>query len=373
MTKISIQLDGPQHIHGPLFLSDDGVAGKVRVSDTIGDQFDSVQVILEGAIHNSLCTLARPSAPTSRMEMAQKRESHQWDQHERVFPFHFAIPSHILIPKSGGGSSTDMVHPIPPSVYVNVGSVIPSSGQQRSLRGDCRITYTLRAYVIRNGGAIAGTLQHITLFPTLEPQPPSCTTDFPGDYVLSKSAMLRSTMLFRRLGDLFIETKEPSPLEFSRKKQEASTAIHLTLRFRESRESSKCETPPTPDYGVISLKLKQMTFVSVAPQRRLPATNDALKSPFLAKDSRIISEQSRKLKFPPWVRSRSKQNRGKHQGLFPETKRDIDEFIFSHVKSNESGRQKQLWFSVTPKTTAQLPRLVQLWYRGGTVFAWLLT
>ncbi|KKZ65805.1 hypothetical protein EMCG_01190 [[Emmonsia] crescens] len=320
--NISIQLDSSWNPQGLLFLNDNGVAGTVVISNCDNAQFDSVRVILEGAINNSLGTASWPAAQASRMEMKQKlihmqtslqRRNQQPDDQGTVrLPFHFTTPSHILIPKSGGASSTDMVHPLPPSLCVNVGSIIPSSTQQNSLRGDCRITYTLQAYIMRNGRPTTGTFRHITLFPTQEPQPPSCTADFPGDYTLSRSAVLRTAMLFRRLGRLSLETMEPAPLEMSRKKSGASTAIHLALRFRESREArSKCEsTPPTPDFGVVSLKLKQMTFISVAPQRRLPATHDVLTSPFMAKDTKIINEQSRKMKFSPWVRSRRKEEHG---------------------------------------------------------------
>ncbi|KAK2800029.1 hypothetical protein FQN50_008268 [Emmonsiellopsis sp. PD_5] len=193
-------------------------------------------------------------------------------------------------------------------MHVSVDSVMPSSGQQRAFRGGCKVSYTLRAYIILNGRPVGGTSRSIVLFPTLEPQPPSCTADFPGEYVLSASSMLRSTVLYRRVGYLVMEARDPRELEFCRKNQEASTAIHLVFMFRESREGSSSEPPPTPEFGVMGLKLKQMTFISVEPQRKLPATHDALASPFMARDSRIINSQSRKLKFSPWVRSRCKGN-----------------------------------------------------------------
>ncbi|KAL2360550.1 hypothetical protein RJZ56_006573 [Blastomyces dermatitidis] len=326
--NISIQLDSSRNLHGPLlFLNDNGVAGKVVVYSCDSAQFDSVRIILEGTIRSSLISAAIwSSAQGSRMEMKQKlihmqtslqKRNHQPDDQGTVrFPFHFTIPSHILIPKSGGASSTDMVHPLPPSLLVDVDSrslTTPSiSTAQSSQRADCRIAYTLHAYLMRNGSTTTGTFRHVMLFPTQEPQPPSCTSDFPGDYALSRSAVLRTAMLFRRLGQLSVETMEPAPLEMSRKKNGASTAIHLVLRFRESRERSKCESmsPPTPDFGAVSLKLKQMTFISVEPQRRLPATRDLLTSPLMAKDTEIIYEQLRKLKFSPWVRSRWKEEDG---------------------------------------------------------------
>ncbi|OJD17772.1 hypothetical protein AJ78_02181 [Emergomyces pasteurianus Ep9510] len=243
----------------------------------------------------------------------QRRNGQPDDQGTVRFPFHFTIPSHILIPKSGGGaSSTDMVHPLPPSLCVNGGSILPSPTEQNSLRGGCRIAYTLHAYIMRDGRPTAGTFRHVMLFPTQEPQPPLCTADFPGDYTLSRSAVLRTGMVFRRLGRLSVETVEPAPLEMSRKSSGTSTAIHLTLKFRESRKvRSKCESmPPTLDFGVISLKLKQMTFISVAPQRRLPATHDVLMSSVMVKDTKIINEQSRKMRFSPWVRSGWREKHG---------------------------------------------------------------
>ncbi|KLJ10671.1 hypothetical protein EMPG_13945 [Blastomyces silverae] len=324
--NISIQLDSSRNPHGPLFLNDNGVAGKVVVYSSDSAQFDSVRIILEGTIRNSLGVATWSSTQGSRMEMKQKlihmqtslqKRNHQPDDQGTVrFPFHFTIPSHILIPKSGGASSTDMVHPLPPSLFVDVDSSIttPSiSTAQNSPRADCRIAYTLHAYLMCNGSTTTGTFRHVMLFPTQEPQPPSCTSDFPGDYALSRSAVLRTTMFFRRLGRLSVETMEPAPLDMSGKKNGASTAIHLVLRFRESRQGGgKCEStpPPTPDFGVVSLKLKQMTFISVEPQRRLPATCDLLTSPSMAKDTKVIHEQVRKLKFSPWVRSRWKAEHG---------------------------------------------------------------
>ncbi|OAX80963.1 hypothetical protein ACJ72_04701 [Emergomyces africanus] len=259
------------------------------------------------------------------MQTSLQRRNRQPDDQGTVrFPFHFTIPSHILIPKSGGTSSTDMVHALPPSLCVNAGNILPSSTEQNSVRGDCRITYTLQAYIMRDGRPTTGTFRHIMLFPTQEPQPPLCTADFPGDYALSRSVVLRTGMLFRRLGRLSVETEEPAPLEISKKSGGASTAIPLVLRFRESREQrSKCESmPPIPDFGGISFKLKQMTFISVAPQRRMPATQDLLTSSFTAKDTKIVNEQSRKMKFSPWVRSRWKEKHGEH-GESPDQEKQI--------------------------------------------------
>ncbi|KAK2787994.1 hypothetical protein FQN52_007000 [Onygenales sp. PD_12] len=116
-----------------------------------------------------------------------------------------------------------------------------------------------------------------------------------------------------------MEAREPRELEFCRRNQEASTAIHLKFMFHESREGSSSEPPPTPDFGVMGLKLKQMTFISVEPQRKLPATHDALVSPFIARDSKIINSQSRKLKFSPWERSRYKGNVKEASGRVWET------------------------------------------------------
>ncbi|QSS59789.1 hypothetical protein I7I51_04585 [Histoplasma capsulatum] len=198
-----------------------------------------------------------------------------------------------------------MVHPLPPSLCIDAGSVAPLSIERNNFRGDCRITYTLHAYLMCDGRPTTATFRHVMLFPTQEPQPPSCTSDFPGDYILSRSAVLRTGMLFRRRGLLSVETREPAPLEMSRGKSGASTTVNLTLRFRESREiRSACGSmpPATPAFGVVSLKLKQTTFISVEPQRRLPATRDLLTSTVMVKDTKIIHEQSRKMKFSPWMK-----------------------------------------------------------------------
>ncbi|QSS50150.1 hypothetical protein I7I53_10733 [Histoplasma capsulatum var. duboisii H88] len=245
------------------------------------------------------------------MQTSLQRRNHQPDDQGTVrFPFQFTIPSHILIPKGGGASAIEMVHPLPPSLCIDAGSVVPPSIERNNFRGDCRITYTLHAYLMCDGRPTTGTFRHVMLFPTQEPQPPSCTSDFPGDYILSRSAVLRTGMLFRRRGLLSVETREPAPLEMSRGKSGASTTVNLTLRFRESREiRSACGSmpPATPAFGVVSLKLKQTTFISVEPQRRLPATRDLLTSTVMVKDTNIINEQSRKMKFSPWVRSRWKE------------------------------------------------------------------
>ncbi|EER41907.1 conserved hypothetical protein [Histoplasma capsulatum H143] len=268
---------------------------------------NSVSIQLDSTIRNSLGPSARTYAQASRMEMKQKRRNHQPDDQGTVrFPFQFTIPSHILIPKGGGASAIEMVHPLPPSLCIDAGSVVPPSIERNNFRGDCKITYTLHAYLMCDGRPTTGTFRHVMLFPTQEPQPPSCTSDFPGDYILSRSAVLRTGMLFRRRGLLSVETREPAPLEMSRGKSGASTTVNLTLRFRESREiRSACGSmpPATPAFGVVSLKLKQTTFISVEPQRRLPATRDLLTSTVMVKDTNIINEQSRKMKFSPWLKN----------------------------------------------------------------------
>ncbi|EGC43991.1 conserved hypothetical protein [Histoplasma capsulatum var. duboisii H88] len=305
--SVSIQLDMSRNSHGPIFLNDSCVAGTVVVDSCNSAQFDSVRVILEGLLYVLACLL-QPSLGALGFSPAASDLGD--DQGTVRFPFQFTIPSHILIPKGGGASAIEMVHPLPPSLCIDAGSVVPPSIERNNFRGDCRITYTLHAYLMCDGRPTTGTFRHVMLFPTQEPQPPSCTSDFPGDYILSRSAVLRTGMLFRRRGLLSVETREPAPLEMSRGKSGASTTVNLTLRFRESREiRSACGSmpPATPAFGVVSLKLKQTTFISVEPQRRLPATRDLLTSTVMVKDTNIINEQSRKMKFSPWVRSRWKE------------------------------------------------------------------
>ncbi|KAG5291355.1 hypothetical protein I7I50_08140 [Histoplasma capsulatum G186AR] len=70
--SVSIQLDMSRNSHGPIFLNDSCVAGTVVIDNCNSAQFDSVRVILEGTIRNSLGPSARTYAQASRMEMKQK-------------------------------------------------------------------------------------------------------------------------------------------------------------------------------------------------------------------------------------------------------------------------------------------------------------
>lgn len=220
------------------------------------------------------------------------------------FPFHFDIPRQIVTP-NGLKPGRDLIQYLPSSLRVSFDDY-RFNPHQHGCRGKSNVSYRLRAQVVKAGNVVAETTRAISLYPTLQQEPPVCTSDFPGEYVLSASKMLRTFLIFRRLGELCIETSEPAPFEFHSMKDDASTAVNIRLRYRPIHGSVNGFEPLKPAYATVNSKLQATTFVSVVPRQRLPTCEEAKKSPFITRHSSYHMRHKRKLRFSPWKQATSK-------------------------------------------------------------------
>ncbi|KAL2008196.1 hypothetical protein VTN00DRAFT_8178 [Thermoascus crustaceus] len=316
----SMQHPRPRGDGFPLFLGDDGVDGTVVVSGPdlgAAGGPDSLKITLEGDLLNviSLMDVDWPSSELYRMQMGQKllhltdnrvlQDSNGADNAAASFPFHFDIPRQILTP-NGLKPGTDLVQSLPSSVHVSFDNC-NYNPHHHGCRGKSNVNYRLRAQVVKAGNIIAEAARPISLYPTLQKEPPVCTSDFPGEYALSASKTIRTFLTFRRMGVLCIETSEPSPFEFHSMKDDASTTINIRLRYRPIHGHVDGIESLKPVYATVNSKLQSTTFVSVVPRQRLPTCEEADKSPFVTKHCSTHMRHKRKLRFAPWRQAVSKE------------------------------------------------------------------
>ncbi|GAD98902.1 conserved hypothetical protein [Paecilomyces variotii No. 5] len=302
---------------GPIFLSDDGVSGTVVVTgldDSTVEEFDSVKITLFGNMLNvlSVMDIDWPMTELYRMRMGQDLvrltdcrgvQDAYGTEGTRLFPFCFKVPRQVLTP-NGLKEGRELAQCLPSSMNVAFENRSPNS-QVHGCRGKSKINYGIRAQLVRNGSVTVEMERPILLFPTLDQEPPVCTSDFPDEYVLSEKKTLRTLFPFRRLGDLLVETSEATPFEFSCQKQSASASVKIKLRY--SRACQSCG-PPEPFYGTVVSKLRSTTFVSIMPQQRMPTRKEAQRSPWMTKHSTYHMNHKRKLRFSPWKQVKSNGN-----------------------------------------------------------------
>ncbi|KAJ9373529.1 hypothetical protein DTO282E5_1684 [Paecilomyces variotii] len=310
-----------QHHHSkdksPIFLSDDGVSGTVVVTgldENITEEFDSVKITLFGNVLNvlSVMDIDWPMTELYRMRMGQDLvrltdcrgvQEAYGTEGTRLFPFCFKVPRQVLTP-NGLKEGTDLVQCLPSSMNVAFENRSPNS-HVHGCRGKSKISYGIRAQLVRNGTVTVEMERPISLFPTLDQEPPVCTSDFPGEYILSEKKTLRALWPFRRVGELHVETSEATPFEFSSEKQSASASVKIKLRY--TRACHSCG-PPEPFYGTVISRLRSTTFVSIMPQQRMPTRKEAQRSPWMTKHSTYHMNHKRKLRFSPWKPAKSNGN-----------------------------------------------------------------
>lgn len=225
----------------------------------------------------------------------------------RLFPFFFKVPQQILTP-NGLKEGTDLVQYLPSSINVAFDNR-SQNPRVHGCRGKTNINYGIRVQLIRNGIVAVEVQRPITLFPTLDQEPPVCTSDFPGEYKLFERKTLRTLFPFRRVGELLVQTSEATPFEFSCEKQNASASVKIKLRYSRPDHNT---APPEPFYGTVVSKLRSSTFVSVMPQQRMPTRKEAHKSPFMTQHTTYHMNHKRKLRFSQWkpVKSNGKTSQG---------------------------------------------------------------
>jgi hypothetical protein len=184
---------------------------------------------------------------------------------------------------------------MPPSLHVHFSQV-----GHHYPKGTCSIDYRIRAQFLIEGNCLAEESRPFRLLTSSERQPPLCTEDYPGEYKLSSYKTLRSPF-YQPAGRLLVNSLEPPPLALFPGKKGATTSVRLHFKYRSPKDDCSMRLSPPRFYGIARSYLQATTFISTEPQRRSPATCDALTSPFTIKAHRAYASQIRKLCFGVWA------------------------------------------------------------------------
>lgn len=178
-----------------------------------------------------------------------------------------AVPFHFIIAKSISGSAAGpplLCLRLPPSIELGKVIVDESSGKRFAQPS---ISYHLRAAVKLAGQGqdpehTAEISIPIVIMPHNEELPPTDPKDFPAEFKLRESKMIRWSSFGRNVGTMAVSMKEPRALIYNLSSTEASTVGFLSL---EVESKSTCNMYPglqAMSFTVLSL-LRVKTFYSI--------------------------------------------------------------------------------------------------------------
>ena len=189
--------------------------------------------------------------------------------------FRLAVSFHFIIAKTISGSTAGpplQCLRLPPSIELGNVYVDDSSGKRFAQPS---ISYHLRAVVKfaeqgQDPAHTAETSIPIVIMPHTEELPPTDTKDFPAEFKLQESRIIRWSSLSRSLGTMTISMQEPRALTYDLSSTGASTEGFLNL---EVEAKSTCNMHPSlrvMSFTVLSL-LRVKTFYSIKAFPRVPS------------------------------------------------------------------------------------------------------
>lgn len=187
----------------------------------------------------------------------------------------------LALPKSASELSQDFDYPVP---NVSTWSHIPSSLSVRSALGsdpynssvqcvDAKTSYFVQAHIFRHGKSIGSTSQEIRMYTGLEPQPPTCLSDFSSEYLCSQKKTLRKNLL-TQVGSVSCAVAEPHPFTFSQGAAFAITKLPISFLLH-----TPCTATTTPLNASITWRLRTSTFLSTVPMTSVPTVALAARKP----------------------------------------------------------------------------------------------
>ncbi|KIW60046.1 hypothetical protein PV05_00296 [Exophiala xenobiotica] len=114
------------------------------------------------------------------------------------------------------------------------------------------------------------------IIPTLEPRPPTCIADFPGEYALAKSRRRILPLLAKYYTtDLLLKASEPAPLVLSHITDPVSfsTTLHLTQTTYARKGRGEAKPRDAVNCRCICALISS-TFISSVPRKSVPTLLD---------------------------------------------------------------------------------------------------
>ena len=222
--------------------------------------------------------------------------------HEYRSPFHFDISRSTQLPKEKEIITLPSFGQIlPPSMRTSLGDARPPS-EELCCRSECSVLYTVRAELVKNGFCIGKAVREVKLLPVMSSEPPTCISDFVGEFSLEAHQKLKRCMGLLNAGELSVKVTEPPPMEYTKSKPVVSTPVILKVTYRQNirAQDVKGRKVPKTLCGKVTSAFKSTTFVSVQERKRAPTTQEAMVTPYLHKSSTVHDLHQHSLVFEPW-------------------------------------------------------------------------
>lgn len=235
--------------------------------------------------------------------MTQAFSMHRFSSHsrnEKLYSFSFDVESWMNHSAQNNEQQQLMATrgsfaTLPPSLRHEV--KVPQ-GASKPRAGAC-VTYHLIARLSRGNKTITGIAQQILLLHSSENQaPPTCLTDFQGEYRPNQRMTLRGS-LFQKLGDVTIAVQEPKQLSVKSTSKDSLVEMPIKLcvdaaAFANTNIEQMCVE------AEVKWQFRFSTFVSVV-ERQGPATlREAIRSPATAYVKSSLSPRYLGMKWRDW-------------------------------------------------------------------------
>ena len=235
------------------------------------------------------------------------------------------VTFHLHLPKSLSSCTQDCGDPdADASDCLRQWRPLPSSLSVHSISGadqyssvqkfDAMVSYMMQAHVFRNGEMIGSASRDLRLFDAMSPQPPTCLSDFPSEYLCEQRDALRRRILTRRVGVFSAAVTEPAPFsfydgqEFVMTRLPISFAVQVPLSNPPDRTSDALNpniTITTPFIANITWQLKTLTFMSAEPMDFVPTVLQAHRTPSITAITTLGLRHRLKLALGGWKKGTS--------------------------------------------------------------------
>ncbi len=184
--------------------------------------------------------------------------------------------------------------------------------------GDSLVSYKVRAQAFRQNDLLSSCIGHVKIIPSLDPRPPICVTDFPGEYNMAMSSC-RKKWIPGASGTrgLRIEALPPEPVVLASPTDVVSLSTCLKLtQMGAPTQGSRQQRPQDVVTGQCKARLTALTFISSTHRQNAPTQKDLASERGLSQNTYICAKGQVGVHFSEWREVswslRGKRHSGRH-------------------------------------------------------------
>ncbi|ORY65268.1 arrestin [Pseudomassariella vexata] len=281
--KPSLSIHVDNHYQAKVYTTSSSVSGRIKINTSRDVRFDHVEILFLGVSKTVVETSFSPHAINHTflrlsMPLSQLEDSFPVP---RVFeagrtytaPFHFVVPQHLTMSACRHGLESGPVHQdhlcLPPTMgrWEGKDDLSPEMSH---------VEYNIKARVYRDEEVsgkrikVMEAAQEINVLPAFSERAPLNVTKNDKLYSMSKSKMLRKSLLTSKLGVMTLSATQPRAVMMKTDGRSASsTDAMLDLKFEPASSNSV-----PPKVTGISAKITTVTYFSSAGIKVAPNLGD---------------------------------------------------------------------------------------------------